>query len=181
MTDQNSHAQILETPSVADPTVFDPQLAHAQKLFAITLSPEKVRVSFESRNDVVATDLGEDPFLLGPHPGAIGPRGLADARVEEVAPVLAVVVFQGVHVVLDIKEATRSRAIDDLVERVRFVVVIGRWVWIERHVFGGETVGVSWVAAASLVADVFISGAAGFGDGYGFWLWWWWRRVRGSG
>lgn len=93
LADQDGHAQILETPGVADPAVLDPELAHAQELFAETLGPEEVGVALEGADDVVAVDLREDPLLLGPDAGSIGPCGLAHAGVEEIAPVLTVVVF----------------------------------------------------------------------------------------
>ena len=149
---------------MADPTVFNPQIIHAQKLFAITLSPEKVRVSLESRHDIGVVDLREDPFFLGPDAGAVRPRGLADAGIEEVAPVLAVVGFQGGDIVLDVEQPAGSRAVHDLVEGVGLVGGLVRWVRVERDVLGGEEVGVRWVVAASLVADVFVEWAAGFGD-----------------
>ena len=39
-----------------------------------------------------------------------------------------------------------------------------RWVQVERDILGKEEVGVCWVVAASLVADVFVKWAARFGD-----------------
>lgn len=119
---------------MADPAVFDPQIVHAQKLFAETLSPEKVRVSLESADDVVVVDFGEYPFLLAPDAGAVGPGGLADAGVEEGAPVRTVVALEGLDVVADVEEAAGLGAVDDLVEGVGFG---GGRVGVERDVFGG--------------------------------------------
>lgn len=150
---------------MADPAVFDPQIVHAQKLFAETLSPEKVRVSLESAHDVVVVDFRENPFLFAPYAGAVGPGGLAHARVEEGAPVLAVVALEGLDVVADVEEAAGLGAVDDLVEGVGFG---GGRVGVEGDVFGGEAVVVGDIVAAGLVADVLVSGAAVFGDVGGF-------------
>lgn len=161
MADQHGHAQILKTPSVADPAVFNPEVAHAQELFAETLGPEQVGVTLEGADDVVAVNLGQDPLLLGPDAGAVGPRGLADAGVEEFAPVPAVVFFQGGHIVLDVEEAARLGAVDDLVEGVGLG---GGRVGVKWDVLGGEEVGVEIVVAAGLIANVLVSWAAWLGD-----------------
>ncbi|RYQ98299.1 hypothetical protein Ahy_B08g094347 [Arachis hypogaea] len=50
--------------------------------------------------------------------GAVGPGGAADAGIEEVAPVLAVELLEGGHVVLDVEEAAGLRAVNDLIEGV---------------------------------------------------------------
>lgn len=64
---------------------------------------------------------------------------------------------------LDVEEATGLGAIDDLVEGVGFR---RGWVGVEGHVFGREEVMVvGGIDAASLVADVFIGGAAVLGGG----------------
>ena len=152
---------------MADSAVFDPQIVHAEELFAETLGPEEVGVSFEGGDDVVVVDLREDPLFFAPDAGAVGPGGLADARVEEVAPVLAVEALEGVHVVLDVEEATGLGAVDDLVERVGLRRGGGR-VGIERDVFGREeVVVVGSIDAAGLVADVLVGGAAMLGGGGG--------------
>lgn len=174
MADQDGHAQVLETTSVANPTVFDPQLIHAENLFAITLSPKEIGVTFEGADDVVAVDLRQDPLFFAPDAGAVGPGGLADAGVEEVAPVLAVVVLEGGHVVLDVEEAAGLGAVDDLVQGVGLGG--GRHVAVEGDVLGGEVVAVGGVVAVGVVADVlaafrggaFDGGEMGFGGG---WVW----------
>jgi len=165
LANKHGHAEILEAAGVAYSTVFDPQLVHAQKLFAETLSPEEVGVSLEGGDDVVVVDLGEDPLLLAPDAGAVGPGGLADAGVEEGAPVLAVEALERVHVVLDIEEAAGLGAVHDLVEGVG---LRQGGVGVERHVLGGEDVlVVRRIHAAGLVADVLVCGAALLGGGGG--------------
>lgn len=155
MADEDCHAQVLEASGVADPAVLDPQIVHAQKLFAETLSPEEVGVPLERADDVVVVDLGEDPFLLAPHAGSVGPGGAAHARVEEAAPVRAIELGQGLHVVLNVQEATGAAAVDDFIERVRLGRCEAR---VERDVLGGEVVRRGAVAPG-LVPNVLIGGA----------------------
>jgi len=148
---------------VAYSAVFDPQVVHAEKLFAETLGPEEVGVSLEGGDDVVVVDLGEDPLLLAPDAGAVGPGGLADAGVEEVAPVLAVEALEGGHVVLDVEEAAGLGPVHDLIEGVG---LRRGGVGVEGHVLGGEeVVVVRRIHAPGLVADVLIRGAALLGGG----------------
>ena len=136
---------------MADSTVFHPQVVHPEERFAEPLGPEEVRVSFESRNDVVVVDLGEDPLFLGPDSGAVGPLGFPDAGVEEVAPVSSVVAPQGVEVVLDVEQAAGFAAVDDFVEGVGLGGAGGS---VERDVSGGERIRGGGAVAASFVADV---------------------------
>ncbi|PQM37654.1 hypothetical protein Pyn_18395 [Prunus yedoensis var. nudiflora] len=95
-----------------------------------TLSPEEIGVIFE----------GGDPLLLAPDAGALGPGGLADAGVEEVALVLAVVVLEGGHVVLDIEKAAGVGSVDDLIKGVGLGVDDGSRgkVAVEGDVVGRE-------------------------------------------
>ncbi|KAF1886981.1 hypothetical protein Lal_00046219 [Lupinus albus] len=128
------------------------------KLFAETLSPKKIRVSLKSTNNIIIIDLRKDPFFFTPYSRAIGPSSLTHARVKECAPVFAVVAFEGINVVTDIEEAAGLRAVDDLVKRVG---LRGVRVGVERDILGGEEVVVG-VVTASLVANVFVGGAAVF-------------------
>lgn len=138
---------------MADSAVLDPEIVHVDEAFAESFSPEEVGVTFEGGDDVVVVDLREDPLLLAPDAGAVGPGGFADAGVEEVAPVFAVEGFEGGDVVLDVEEAAGLGAVDDFVEGVGFG---GGWVGVEGDVFGGEEVAVAGgdFLAASFVADV---------------------------
>ena len=151
---------------MADSAVFDPQIVHAEELFAETLGPEEVGVTLEGGDDIVVVDLGEDPFFFAPDAGAVRPGGFAHARVEEVAPVLAVETLEGIHVVLDVQEAAGLGAVDDLVERVGLRGGGGGGVGVEGDVLGREeVVVVGRIDAAGLVADVLVGGAAMLGGG----------------
>lgn len=103
---------------MADPTMLDPEIVHAQKLFAETLSPEKIGITLESADNVVTVNFGKDPLLLAPDAGAIGPSGLADAGIEKGFPVIAVELLKRIHVVLDVEEATGTAAVNNLIKRI---------------------------------------------------------------
>ena len=163
LANEHGHAEILEAAGVAYSAVFDPQLVHAEKLFAETLGPEEVGVSLEGGDDVIVVDLGEHPLLLAPDAGAVGPGGPADAGVEEGAPVLAVEALEGGHVVLHVEEAAGLGAVHDLIEGVG---LRRGGVGVEGHVLGGEeVVVVGRIHAAGLVADVLVCRAALLGGG----------------
>ena len=68
-----------------------------------------------------------NPFLLAPHARAVGPDGLADALVEESLPVLGRVDGESLHVVLDIEETAVLAPVDDVVDRVRLVLITREW------------------------------------------------------
>jgi hypothetical protein len=68
---------------------------------------------------------------------------------------------------LNVEEITGLRSVNDFVERVGFS---GRWIGVERDVFGGEEV-LGDVSATGFVADVMVGGTAVFGGGG---RWWWW-------
>lgn len=74
---------------------------------------------------------------------------------------------------LHVEKIAGLRSVDNLVERVGFG---GRWIGVERDVFGGEEM-LGDVFATGFVADVFIGGAAGGGRGWG----WGWGGSRGGG
>lgn len=63
---------------------------------------------------------------------------------------------------LNVEKVPGLRSVDDLVKRVGFG---GRWIGVERDVFGGEEM-LGDVFATGFVADVFIGGAAGGGRGW---------------
>ncbi|CAB4283921.1 unnamed protein product [Prunus armeniaca] len=88
--------------------------------------------------------------------GALGPGGLADVGVEEVAPVFAVVVLEGGLVVLDVEEDAGVGLVDDLIKRVGLGVGGGSRgrVGVEGDVVGREIMGVGCVVVASFVATV---------------------------
>lgn len=110
-------------------------------------------------------DLREDPLLLAPDAGAVGPGGLSDAGVEEGAPVLTVEALESGHVVLDVEEAAGLGPVHDLIEGVG---LRRGGVGVEGHVLGGEeVVVVRRIHAAGFVADVLICGAALLGGGGG--------------
>lgn len=60
---------------------------------------------------------------------------------------------------LHVEKIAGLRTVDDLVERVGFG---GRWIGVERDVFGGEEM-LRDVFATGFVADVFIGGTTGGG------------------
>ncbi|CAL8164442.1 unnamed protein product [Prunus armeniaca] len=109
-----------------------------------------------SRYDIVTVYLGYDSLLLAPDTGALGPGGLADVGVEEVAPVFAVVVLEGGLVVLDVEEDAGVGLVDDLIKRVGLGVGGGSRgrVGVEGDVVGREIMGVGCVVVASFVATV---------------------------
>lgn len=65
---------------------------------------------------------------------------------------------------LHVEKIAGLRSVDNLVERVGFG---GRWIGVERDVFGREEM-LGDVFATGFVADVFIGGAAGGGRGWGW-------------
>ena len=65
---------------------------------------------------------------------------------------------------LHVEKITGLRSVDDLVERVGFG---GRWIGVERDIFGGEEM-LGDVFATGFVADVFVGGAAGGGRCWGW-------------
>ena len=56
----------------------------------------------------------QDPLLLGPHAGAVGPVRLADAAVEELLPVLRAVLAQLLHIVLHVQQPAIVRQVPHL-------------------------------------------------------------------
>lgn len=61
---------------------------------------------------------------------------------------------------LHVEKIAGLRSVDDLVERVGFG---GRWIGVERDVFGGEKM-LGDVFATGFVANVFIGGTTGGGS-----------------
>ncbi|CAB4319929.1 unnamed protein product [Prunus armeniaca] len=100
--------------------------------------------------------LNHDPLLLAQDNEALGSSGLADAGVKEVAPVFAVVVLEGSHVVLDVEEAAGVGSVDNLIEGVGLGVGSGSRgrVGVEGDVVGREMVGVGCVVIVSFVTTV---------------------------
>ncbi|KAK4423634.1 hypothetical protein Salat_1946300 [Sesamum alatum] len=120
LANQNSHPQILETAGMANPPVFDPQIIHPEDFLAESLGPEEIGVTFEHADDVIIVDFGQDPFFLGPDAGAVKPFGGADAGIEQGLLVIAIVLFECFHVVLDVEEAAVTAVVHDVVEGVGF-------------------------------------------------------------
>ena len=96
---QHRHAEVLEGPAVGVAAELDPEVVHADHL-AEALGPEEVRAALVERDDVVVVDLRQDPFLLAPDAGAVGPLGGLVAVLEELHPRLGAAVGQRLHVVL---------------------------------------------------------------------------------
>jgi hypothetical protein len=96
--------------------LLDPEVLDAE-LLAVTVGPEEVGVALVHRHDVLVVDEGHHPFLLAPHPGAVGIDVAAVAVVEELDPGGRRARPQRVHVVLDLEEVPAGRApVDDLPE-----------------------------------------------------------------
>lgn len=69
---------------------------------------------------------------------------------------------------LAIEDAIESRAVHDFIEKVVFIIILVRWVWVKRDAFGVKDARVSWVLVASFVANVLVGWATNFEVGYGF-------------
>jgi len=89
LRDEHGHAEILERPAVGVAAQFDPQIVHTHDL-PETLGPEKVGAAFIERDDVVVFDLGQDPLLLAPDAGAVGPLVALVAVLEKLHPRLGI-------------------------------------------------------------------------------------------
>ena len=157
LADEDGHAEVLEASSVADPAVLHPKVVHGEELFPEPFGPEEVGVAFEGANDVVGVDLRENPLLLAPHAGTVRPRRPPHARVEERAPVRAVEPRECLHVVLHVEEPAGAAPVHDLVQAVPFLGVEPR---VEGNVASREAMAVAGAAAASLVLDILVGGAA---------------------
>ena len=167
---ERGHTEVLERAGVAVAALLHPQVVHAKHLAAVAVGPEEVGVALEHGDDVLVGNPGEDPFLLAPHARAVGPDGLADALVEESLPVLGRVDGEGLHVVLDIEETAVLAPVDDVVDRVRLVLITREWhvLAVEKSALlegscekGGEGQRGIWrnLSAGALVVD-FLEGFA---------------------
>src|SRR5574338_191058 len=81
LRDEHRHAEVLEGPGVRVAALLDPEVLEPD-LAAEALGPEQVRVALVHRDDVLAGDRGEHPFLLAPDARAVRPRGLVRAVLE---------------------------------------------------------------------------------------------------
>ena len=96
-----------------DPEIVEPQ--HFPEAFR----PEKIGAAFVERDHVFIVDLGENPFLFAPNPGAVGPLRAFVAVLENLGPAAGIELFELFHVVLHLQERTTFFAlINDLIQRI---------------------------------------------------------------
>ncbi len=89
------------------PQVLDPEIP------PVALRPEDVGAPFVHRHDVLVADVGADPFLLPPDPGAVGPGGALVAVVEQLHPLHRAPLAQGLAAVLDLQQVAARRTVVD--------------------------------------------------------------------
>src|ERR1051325_9878207 len=97
-------------------TLLDPQVFDV-KLFAVTIGPVKIRISFERRDDVFVIDERHDPFLFGPDTRAVRVLILPVTIIEQLDPGRRSSCFESLHVVTDFEQVAAIRAAIDNLEQ----------------------------------------------------------------
>ncbi len=129
--DEHRHAEIFERAGVAVAAELDPQVVEAD-LLAVAIGPEQVGAALVHRHDAVIGHLRHHPFALAPNAGAVRPRVLAVALVEQPHPRRTTAVAQRFDVVHDLEQTVALRA---AVDRARYGE--GTWAAGEAAEFGG--------------------------------------------
>src|SRR5688572_6634777 len=103
-----------------DPALLDADIAET-KPSGVARDRRQVRAALEHRHDVLGRELGRDPLVLAPHPGAprLVTRGRPPALVEQLLPGIDRSRAQRGEIVNNLEEIVAPRAaIDDLTERI---------------------------------------------------------------
>ena len=98
--------------------LLDPQILEV-KLLAIAIGPKEIGIPFESRNDVLVVDKGNDPLLLRPDAGAIGVVVLTQAFIKKRDPRRCSPGFEGFAVVMDLEQIAAGRTAVDNFQKAK--------------------------------------------------------------
>ena len=119
LRNQHRHAQVLERAAMRVAAQLDPEVLDADDL-AETLRPKEIGASFVKRDHVLVADFRQDPLLLAPHPGAVGPLVALVAVLEKLDPGRCFPAPQRLHIVPHFQQRPALPAlVHDRVQRIR--------------------------------------------------------------